>query len=396
MKFTTAAAVLASTTTVTALDNDANRALSMMDFSSKGDRSEISSLLQERLAGKNKGKVLRNLQSKAGRSQLRNLGEEEELEAPSDVIDVGLFSRHLQSNITEPEEGLSIMEQILMVCADDSDPTFDCVCSNVDIDLYTASVSCTYIESCLDPTPNACGDTVTFCYEKIYNLEVSGAGIGSSETCYNVNSPETFQYCFGSQYTIPDSTFPTGCSLQLDGEQCSCAIYRNENNVTCSNFDCSNIDDVVGAGTICGDETVVQLKIEDYLIYAPLPCDNGCKICPGNGDMNELYNEVTLISGDAFACWELNLAAQSGYFAGLPGDLCSALPELVAEPCECTPVPTEAPMIAVTDGEGEDVSETLTGDEASEPPASAAARTWASGMSLGAAAMATTFAWIMA
>jgi len=117
--------------------------------------------------------------------------------------------------------------------------------------------------------------------------------------------------------------------------------------MTCNKFDCSNVDDVVfGSGINCDDETLVSRKIEHFLTYDPLPCEGGCNICPLAGDMSQLDNNVTMVTGDSYFCWQLNLAAQVGYLTEMPGDLCNTLPALVNEPCGCSNGGTKAPESA--------------------------------------------------
>mmetsp|Transcript_27469 Transcript_27469/g.75084 ORF Transcript_27469/g.75084 Transcript_27469/m.75084 type:complete len:408 (+) Transcript_27469:64-1287(+) len=309
------------------------------------DRFEVTSMLKERRASKRNGKVLRNLQRKLRNSQLSSR-EEEDVGAAENALDIGLFSRGLQSNFTEEEEEPDNMDSLIELCAsEDTDPTFTCTCSNLDVDLYTASLSCVYEKNCLETTEDICGSEVNFCFVETYNLELTGPGTGGTSICYDIISPMEFQYCYGLEYADPDSAVPTGCTLEADGTKCnSCEFLSNEyTNTTCNVFDCSNADDVIGSGMSCDDETLVSRKIEYFLTYDPLPCEGGCNICPLAGDMTLLDNNVTMITGDVYFCWQLNLAAQVGYLTALPGDLCNSLPAIVNEPCGCSDGLTTAP-----------------------------------------------------
>lgn len=417
MKFTVATAILASSITATAgsLRNPADAAPSASHRGlavSMKDRSELSAALKERRASKKQnGKVIHNLQNKLKRSEIRNLAKEDgDLSAD---LDIGAFSRDLQSNVTEPEVETTVIDELVALCsANNTDPEFSCTCSNLDPDAYTASVTCAYAQNCLDPTQNSCGDNATFCFVETYNLEVTASGSGSSSICYNVTAPMAFDYCYGLTYTGEE--VPSGCFLEIDGNQCnSCDFTVSEvySNVTCNVFDCSNADEAIGSGTVCGDDTIVAEKIEAYLTYGPLPCDGGCNICPLDGEMGNLDNSVSMITGDTYYCYQLNLAAQLGYLADIPGDLCNSLPAIVNEPCGCfggdgtaapvtptvpapttavapTPtVPVEAPVKAPTVAPADAVD---TG-----APTSAARNTSINGFAIAAALATTVISWMM-
>lgn len=355
MKLNLAATLIATSVAATA-GSDHNAANVAASASHRGlaisleDRFEVTSVLKERRSSKNKGKVIRNLQRKLRNSGLRNL-EERDAEDTVEDLDLGIFSRGLQSNITEDIDDPNVMEQLLELCGDQSDPSFSCECANLDVDEYTANITCTYEEQCLDATQNICGADTTFCFVETYMLDVAAQGSGSSSICYTLTEPMDFNYCYGLQY-VEESTAPSGCFLEVDGNMCnSCSFTTNANypNVTCNEFDCSNTDETIGEGIICGEDTIVSAKIEEYLTYAPLPCAGGCNICPLNGEMETPDNNVTMITDDVYACWQLNLAAKVGYLADMPGDLCINLPGIVNEPCGCNGGVTTAPPESTPD-----------------------------------------------
>ena len=100
--------------------------------------------------------------------------------------------------------------------------------------------------------------------------------------------------------------------------------------------------------------------------------------------MMNMYNSVTLLTGQSYSCNQLYLAASLGYLNEVPGDLCNALPAIVNVPCECTGGETPAPELDIseevsteTDSEGTsgtaDTSDGAdTSDEASGVDSSAA------------------------
>lgn len=357
MKLTIATSVLASSISVAAesLPDPVGRSLrdAVEDTARATHRSlslahdqqnDITAMLKERRASKKQNSnVIRNLQNKLKRSRLRNQAQDDSAASDTD-LDLGFFDRNLQANITEPEsnvtepEELSVIEELLNLCNTRDEKTgFSCSCSNIDVDAYTANVFCTYDQNCLPPSENACGGSATFCFVETYELEVLAPGTGSSKVCYEVNSPTTFTYCYGLNYNGVQAS-PSACYLEVDGTQCSSCDFYYESPAresSCFAFDCNNVDDVIGVGSVCGNETVVSAKIEDYLIYGPLPCEGGCNICPQGGEMQNLDNNVTLITGEQYQCFQLNLAALFGYLQDVPGDLCNTLPAIVNQPCEC-------------------------------------------------------------
>lgn len=419
MKLTVPAALL--TTSITAASTvdhsgakeavfGSNRKLAV----SLEDRFEVTSILKERRASKSNGKVLRNLlQRKLRSSQLSNVDEQNA--DISEDLDVGLFSRSLQSNATDFEEEETVMEGLIALCeaevAEDDD--FVCTCSNINLDDYTASISCVYSETCLAPTEDICGSEATFCFEETYNLDVTGPGTGSSAICYEINSPMEFQYCYSLMYANPDSSLPTGCAMEADGTTCnSCSFYVDplSPNITCNVFDCDNADSVIGSGIICGDDTIVTNKIEHFLTYSPLPCEYGCNICPLEGEMEFLDNNVTMVTGDIYACWQLNLAAQAGYLRQFPGDLCSSLPVVVNEPCGCSSggITTDGTTTVVTTTEPPVAAPTSPEKAWTDPPVASPTETpksdpsptsdstvVKSGFAFASAVLTTAFSWLM-
>ena len=361
MRFTVAATVITSSVSATAefpsslageplrnaIVHSSHRSLAI----SEKNQQDITTVLKERRASKKQnGRISRHLNSKLRNLKLRNQPEEVGDEFDAD-LDLGFLSRNLQENMTEPEEA-NVIEDLMDLCAGENGvPGFSCSCSNIDVDAYTANVVCSYDSNCLEPTPNACGENATFCFVETYELKVTGPGAGSSKICYDVNAPINFTYCYGLTYA-EDTGIPQTCFLEVDNTECNLCEFTfqsNAPNVTCNQFDCTNIDNTIGSGIACGDDTIVSKKIEDYLVYGPLPCEGGCNICPQDGEMMNLYNNVTMITGEQYSCSQLNLAALMGYLQDVPGDLCNVLPSIVDEPCECTSlseVVTLPPIVA--------------------------------------------------
>mmetsp|Transcript_3515 Transcript_3515/g.7681 ORF Transcript_3515/g.7681 Transcript_3515/m.7681 type:complete len:427 (+) Transcript_3515:129-1409(+) len=347
MKFTVATTILASAVPVVADASlrDAADALHRGLGISTNGKEEITAILKERRAFKRQnGNAIRNLKNKLKYSEIRNQAEDESNAMSEIDLDIGFFSRGLQSNITVEEP--TVIEELSLLCSgEDENPELSCTCSSLDLEAYTASVSCAYTETCLNPTQNACGGEATFCFVETYNLEVTGPGIGSASTCYEVNSPMEFSYCYGLSY-YNDEGSPSGCFLEVDGNICGSCEFdydtvfniatNSTENVTCNVFDCSSVDAVIGYGTVCGDDTIVARKIEDYLTYAPLPCEGGCNICPLDGSMTNLDNKVALDTGEEYFCYQWNLFGLLGYLQVIPGDLCNTLPAIVGDICGCS------------------------------------------------------------
>lgn len=342
MKFTVAASVVTSSLSAAA-EFPSSRA-GTVDLTHerlaalKNNQRDITTILKERRASKTQhGRISRNLQNKLKNQELRNKAEEVGDVFDAD-LDLGFFSRNLQDNMTEPEEANGIEDLMYLCTGENSVPGFSCSCSNFDVDAYTANVKCSYDSNCLEPTENGCRENTTFCFVETYEIELTAPGTGSTKICYDVNVPINFTYCYGFTYAM-DTGIPLTCFLEVDGTQCNLCDFTyqgNQPNITCNQFDCTNIDETIGRGTVCGDDTIVAKKIEDYLLYGPLPCEGGCNICPGDGAMMNVYNNITLITGEQYTCSQLNLAALMGYLQDVPGDLCTALPSIVNEPCECT------------------------------------------------------------
>lgn len=369
MKLIVASTILASsvTTTIGSVrknvgDNSVStigKSLSVSSTKKKSDSTVIKKLKEQRALKRENGNVINQLKNKLDRTSNSSMSRNPAKQ--SNEIDVGALgvSRNLQGNATES----TVIGDLYDLCSSDAtDPEFTCTCTNLNLTAYTASVSCAYAEKCLEPTENSCKENMTFCFVETYNLEVSAPGSGSSSICYDVTTPYSFSYCYGLTYS-GDSETPSGCFLELDDTKCNSCVFSVSPiypNVTCNDFDCNNIDTGVGTGQICGDDTIVSMKIEEYLTYAPLPCPGGCNICPGGGEMTNLDANVTMITGDSYYCYQLNLAAQLGYLEEIPGDLCSALPDIVAQPCGCEGGTTASPVAAPT----------MTVEETTEAPVS--------------------------
>jgi len=422
MKSTVATAVLASSVTATAesFPNLAGKSLqdAVADLSRSGHRSltvsmedqhDIGAVLKERRASKkHNGKIIRNLQNKLKRAKLRNQAQEDG-DISDDDLDLGFFSRNLQ-NATEPE---SAIEELVDICSSENVvPGFSCSCSNVDADSYTASVTCAYDENCLfESMENACGEFQKLCFVETYIIDIVAPGTGSSKVCYEVASPMDFSYCYGMSYSDGEGD-DSECILEVDGNQCnSCELtfINNDPNTTCNAFDCTNVDDVIATGIMCGEETIVAKKIYEYLTFGPLPCEGGCNLCPDGGKMMNLDNQVTLITGEVYGCSQLNLIAAVGFLQDVPGDLCNALPAIVNAPCECTsgpktstpvvdPISEEAPIVTETDKDPVEipveVADDVSDQDVNETVASSAACSGIDGI-IFAAAVASIFLWMV-
>jgi len=412
MKLTIATTILASSisTTIGSLRNHADESVltTQRDLSvssiTKQSESDVTAALKERRASKKEnGKIITHLKNKL--EQKRNLAEQ------TIEMDIGALSRDLQvveggGNLTDFSEPSTVIGDLYDLCTSNTtDPEFSCECTNLDVEAYTATVSCAYAEKCLEPTENSCQENKTFCFVETYNLEVSSPGTGSSSICYDVKTPSTFSYCYGLTYTS-DSEAPGGCFLEIDGTKCTTcdfSVSAINPNITCNDFDCNNVDTTIADGQICGDDTIVSKKIESYLTYAALPCPGGCNICPLGGDMTNLDANVTMITGDSYYCYQLNLAAQLGYLENIPGDLCNSLPAIVNEPCGCTggmvepetpiesPVdtPVEAPVTEVV------ADPPVTAAEPAPAPVPSGAAPNGNFFLTVAAAVVTTFGWMM-
>jgi len=384
MKFTAAATVLASSITASAeslpnpaggsLSNAANEASHHSLAVAMKGQDDIKGILKERRFLKKTNNVSRNLQDKLKRRTLRNQATEDGITSNAE-LDIGLFSRDLQQNITEGEreETLSVIEVLVKECSDNG----YCTCSNVDVDAYTATVTCSYEEECYG-TADACEDQVDFCQERHIELHVTAPATGYSKNCYSVNAPLEFTYCYGLEY-FGEAGPPTSCFLELDGSKCnSCEWVEGDAPDTyCTVYDCSNVDaDYIG--TECSEKTIARKRVEDFVLYSPLPCENGCNICPEGEEITIFYEYVTFaLSIDkvySYTCTNLFVAGLKGKLNDIPsdmGDLCYSLESVVDGPCACEVPPTpwdntdtdtatyEAPVEATIEGidsEGTDKS----------------------------------------
>ncbi len=350
MKLTVAATALASSISATAEAISDTTKLSFLDVVEDAPRKrhrnlaeamerqeEITSILKERRGlRKENGGIIRRIQRKLASKSLELQNQVSDFSdlGSDDAIDLGLFSRRLQTNSTfEIEEEKNIVEELLELCEQGSAVDgVSCTCSNINVDEYEIDVFCSYNQNSCYIAENSCGGNETFCYLETYQLDVLSPGEGSTKTCYEVSEPVEFQYCYTLIYG-GERVKASGCAFEFNGIQCnSCAFSGDE----CADFDCSNIEEGVGAGAVCGNETVWKKKVQDHLLYNPLPCEGGCNICPGNGEMTDLNTIVSVPTGEFYYCSQLNLAGLFGYLQFVPGDLCNALPPIVAEPCGCT------------------------------------------------------------
>jgi len=365
MKLTIAATALASTISATAASLSDTIGKSFQDVIEDASRQkhrnlagaiegqqEITSILKGRRGMKKEnGGIVRRIQSKLARknTELRNQDNEFFDSETDDDMDLGFLSRSLQmSNATfeDVDDEKTIVEELLELC-DKGSPELglSCTCTNVDEANYRIDVFCTYEEMSCYTAPDSCDGNQTFCYMETYELEVLSPGEGFSKICYDVTEPIEFSYCYALLYGGKEVK-ASGCAFEFNGVECnSCAFVGSE----CSEFDCNNIDESVGTGSVCGNETVWKKKVQDHLIYGPLPCEGGCNICPGNGAMTNKETIVSLDTGEFYYCYQLNLAALFGYLQFVPGDLCNALPDIVAEPCGCSapvadPITGEIPL----------------------------------------------------
>jgi len=418
MKFTAAATVLASSITASAeslpnpagesLSNAANEASHHSLAVAMKWQDEIKGILKERRFLKKTNNVSRNLQDKLKRRTLRNQATEDDITFNAE-LDLGLFSRDLQQNITEGEreETLSDIERLVKKCVD-----YDyCTCSNVDIDAYTATVVCSYEEQCYGAA-DACEGQVDFCYERIVDRHFTAPATGYSRYCHNVNAPLEFTYCYGYEY-LGEAGAPTSCFLELDGSKCNSCEWIEVDALGnyCVAYDCSNVD-AYYIGTECGEKTIAIKRFEDFLIYSPLPCENGCNICPEGEEMTILYEYVTFaLSIDkvySYTCTDLNLAGLKGKLNDIPsdmGDLCYSLESVVDGPCGCEVPPTpwdntdtdtdtdtatyEAPVEATIEGIDSEGT-----DKSSLESESAGARFGSDGFAI-VAIVASIFSWTM-
>ncbi|KAG7372634.1 hypothetical protein IV203_018777 [Nitzschia inconspicua] len=234
-----------------------------------------------------------------------------------------LGSRNLQGNYS------TIIEDMNTICYGNlTGPNVACECEGVDVAAYTGSLSCSYQEICGD-LENLCEDTVTFCYAITYSLSVTAPYIGGLQIQYDFSSPFVLQYQYGITYN--GSPSPETCTITFDGNQCSSCEFQEASE--CFTFDCSNTDNGL-TGTVCGNATVVEEVLADYLVFANLPCPGGCNIC-GGGYMTLRDNNITLPTGQTYICELVEIAALAGYFTGSREEMCTMLPPLVEETCGC-------------------------------------------------------------
>lgn len=364
MKLTVATTALASSISVAAESLVEPSGISLHDVVHDSERrrhrnlagaidsqQEITSILKGRRGlRKEKGGILRGIQSKLKRKSLELRNQHSDVSDSGDAFDLGFFSRDLQANnsvvetnstlietnstVKEPKEEKTIIEELLQLC-DKGNPQIglSCECTNVNETAYEIEVFCSYDETdCYVVTDHPCGTNQTFCYDYTSHLDLKSPGEGTQKICYDVSSPIQFVYCYELVYG-GQRVAASACNFEFNGVQCNSCEFESDD---CSTFDCTNIENAVGTGTTCGNDTLWREKVLDHLTYAPLPCEGGCNICPGNGEMTNLETIVSVPTGELYYCYQLNLAAKFGYLQLVPGDLCSALPSIVSEPCGCT------------------------------------------------------------
>lgn len=247
--------------------------------------------------------------------------------------------RHLQAGAT------TVLDSLGELCNLTAGVT--CETCAVDVDAYTATVNCTYDESCY-MLGGYCGsnETMEFCETAHVMATVTGPGAYNSTLSFDVSQPDDFTYRVTFNSTGEDETEDKpACEIEVDGVVCtSCTpLVDNSTGTFCPAFDCDNT--VVDASTQdCG------FSISDAWagawLYNQLPCEGGCNLCGDGGRMGNPMEYFTIPNVATVNCFDTQLSALEGEFNE---QQCSELRDLATEPCGCdgspppTPVPTQAP-----------------------------------------------------
>lgn len=410
MKLTVAAAAIASSISASAeslqdtagksgfdVVEDTTRARHRSLADEMESQRQVTSMFKGRRDLKNRnGRIARNIQNRLRlkNSELRNQAEGGDISASEDELDLGFFSRKLQTNTTSNEQDEDTRFDLLLDLCEYENPEYGltCLCSGVDKDQYSINVICSYEQNTCISEENSCGDYEDFCYSKTIEQELTAPENGYAKVCYDVLTPIKQSYCYGITYDTEESKTDYSCKIEFDGTQCNSCTFDDD--YDCRIYDCTNIDNVVGAGSVCGyNETLWHVPVNNALLYAPLPCEGGCNICPENGEMTDVMNTVEY-AGKEYFCYEVLLFGLMGYLKDQPGDMCTSLTPLVNEPCGCTAV--EQTLIdADEDGDVTIVNGPANDVGGGSSTSSATISSFIGGFAIAAAAN-SIFSWMMA
>lgn len=355
----------------------------------ESQRKLTESFRERRLSSGTKGRLANKIRETFKNSELRNKATEDAGRSNADdAFDLGVFSRKLQANATAlVEEEKHFLDDFLGLCGEEKIDGLTCLCSNVNRTSYQLDMFCSYDQNFVYIEEDGCSNNQTVSFTKTMDVSTEALRTGTFKTCYDVVTPVSMSYCFELIYD-GIYTGPSSCARSFDGVECNSCSY----NRFCSTFDCSNIDipflDLgnVGTGTTCGNETIWKAVMDEYMLYGPLPCENGCNLCPGNGFMKDIYNSVTFSPygvEQEYYCYSLNTAALVGYLQEVPGNLCETLPPLVTETCGCSE------EVSVGSGVGD-----VTVPTSSQSKSSATISSASGGLAIAAAA-GSIFSWMM-
>jgi hypothetical protein len=191
----------------------------------------------------------------------------------------------------------------------------------------------------------ACGPqlpNVTFTYNLTSTLEVLAPLTATSELCFEVIEPISFDYCetIEREGVDADST----CTIAINGVDCtSCAFTAIDDTTTvdpedyqvCRVVDCTNTD-YAFEGTVCDNFAILGAAINNFLTYDYVPCPDACFLC-GSEDSSTSTPNAPFVDDD-LSCGLVELLALTGY--PIIVDMCSEFSTEFQDACSCVEVRT--------------------------------------------------------
>jgi hypothetical protein len=223
---------------------------------------------------------------------------------------------------------------------------FNCTSCDVDVEQFTANVSCKYIKICEDSSASQCdtGDPVSMCTHGNVDVMVRSAEDYQSYVCNEISTRDfDYQFSYCLSYDKSTGSSPSSCKMSVNGIECTSCDVSKENGDggdTCYLFDCTNT--VVGyAGSTCTSDLISRM--ETYFIYKLLPCEDGCSLCSDDKETMTNGSQSFRYNNEELNCFESQLSALLG-----PTDasFCVGARPAASEVCGCqdtTTIPSPPP-----------------------------------------------------